>query len=45
MALRIGELAGRAGVTPAALRYYEATGLLAPVCRTEGGYRVYEAGG
>lgn len=44
MALRIGELAGRAGVTPAALRYYEATGLLAPVCRTEGGYRVYEAG-
>ncbi|HKF16651.1 MAG TPA: MerR family transcriptional regulator [Candidatus Dormibacteraeota bacterium] len=44
MALRIGELARRAGVTPATLRYYEAVGLLAPACRTEGGYRVYDAG-
>jgi len=44
MALRIGELARRGGVTPAALRYYEAAGLLAPAFRTEGGYRAYEAG-
>lgn len=41
MALRIGELAPRAGVTAAALRYYETSGLLTPACPTAGGYRLY----
>ena len=39
--MRIAELARRAGVSNAALRYYEAQGLLAPTGRTEAGYRLY----
>ncbi|MGH9204432.1 MAG: heavy metal-responsive transcriptional regulator [Vicinamibacterales bacterium] len=38
---QIGELAERSGVTPDALRYYERLGLLRPVGRTIGGFRVY----
>ena len=42
MALRIGDLARRAGVATSALRFYEEAGLLAPSRRTEAGYRVYD---
>jgi DNA-binding transcriptional MerR regulator len=38
---RIGELAALSGVTPRALRLYEARGLLAEPQRTESGYRLY----
>lgn len=37
----IGELARRTGLRPSTLRYYEAQGLLAPMERTEAGYRLY----
>jgi MerR family copper efflux transcriptional regulator len=37
----IGEAARRAGLTPKAVRLYEARGLLPPVERTEAGYRLY----
>lgn len=37
----IGELAARTGMTPDALRYYERLGVIAPLRRTAGGYRVY----
>lgn len=43
MALRIGDLARRAGLATSALRFYEDEGLLAPSGRTEAGYRVYDA--
>jgi len=39
--LTIGQLAKRAGLRTSALRYYEQQGLLAPVGRTESGYRLY----
>jgi DNA-binding transcriptional MerR regulator len=39
--LTIGEAARRAGLTPKAIRLYEARGLLPPVERTEAGYRLY----
>ncbi|GAA4858444.1 heavy metal-responsive transcriptional regulator [Saccharopolyspora cebuensis] len=39
--MRIGELAGTAGVNPKTVRYYESIGLLPPVQRTSAGYRVY----
>ncbi len=42
MALRIGDLARRAGVATSALRFYEEAGLLAPSGRTEAGYRLYD---
>lgn len=41
--ITIGELAARAGITPDALRYYERLGVIAPVRRTTGGFRVYTA--
>ncbi len=41
MALRIGELAGRAGLSVRALRHYDALGLLVPSQRSVGGYRLY----
>jgi len=39
--LRVGALAKRAGKTPRALRFYEEMGLLNPVQRTQGGFRLY----
>src|SRR5712692_5019778 len=39
--LRIGDLAARTGVSRDALRYYERLGLLSPIRRTTGGFRVY----
>jgi len=41
MAVRIGELAKRAGVAPSALRFYEAAGLIPAAERTPAGYRLY----
>jgi DNA-binding transcriptional MerR regulator len=41
MAVRIGEIARRAGVATSALRYYEAAGLLPAAERTPAGYRLY----
>ena len=41
MALRIGELARRAGLRTSALRYYEEAGLLPAAERTATGYRLY----
>lgn len=38
---RIGQLAGIAGVSPSALRFYEEAGLLQPGERSEAGYRLY----
>ncbi len=40
--LRIGELAKRAGVSPQAVRFYEAEGLLPAPARTAAGYRTYD---
>ncbi len=39
--LTIGRAARQAGLTPKALRLYEAQGLLPPTKRTQAGYRVY----
>jgi DNA-binding transcriptional MerR regulator len=39
--LRIGTVAGAAGLSPDAIRHYERKGLLGVPARTEGGYRVY----
>ena len=41
--LRVGALAKRTGKTVRALHHYERLGLLAPVERSEGGYRLYDA--
>ena len=38
---RIGELAGRVGLTERTIRYYEELGLLESVKRLDGGVRVY----
>jgi DNA-binding transcriptional MerR regulator len=40
--LRVGELAGAAGVAPDTVRYYERAGLLPPPRRTPAGYRAYD---
>ena len=40
--LRIGQLAGEAGVHIETLRFYERKGLLKPAKRTEKGYRLYD---
>lgn len=40
--LRIGELAERSGRTERTLRFYEELGLLTPVSRTKGGFRLYD---
>lgn len=42
--MQIGEIAGRAGSTPRAIRYYEQVGLLTPASRTQGGFRLYDEG-
>jgi DNA-binding transcriptional MerR regulator len=39
--MRIGELAGRVGVNPKTIRYYESIGLLPQPPRTDTGYRIY----
>ena len=39
--LLIGEIAAKSGVSRKALRLYERAGILPPVRRTAGGYRVY----
>lgn len=43
-ALRIGEVAARAGVSPKTIRYYEAVGLLPPPQREANRYRRYAPG-
>jgi MerR family copper efflux transcriptional regulator len=40
--MRIGELAGRAGVTTRTVRYYEGLGLLEPARREHSGHRHYD---
>jgi DNA-binding transcriptional MerR regulator len=42
--LRINEAAAETGLTARAIRYYEELGLLAPVARSGGDYRLYDAG-
>lgn len=39
--MNIGEVAGRAGVPPKTIRYYEEIGLVAPAARADNGYRAY----
>ncbi len=40
--LSIGEVAGREGLSPEALRFYERLGLISPAGRTRSGYRLYD---
>ncbi|MGH9215344.1 MAG: heavy metal-responsive transcriptional regulator [Acidimicrobiales bacterium] len=40
--MQIGELAGRLGLNPKTIRYYEGIGLLAAPDRTASGYRRYD---
>ena len=42
--MKIGELAGRAGVTTKTIRYYESIDLLPEPDRTTSGYRSYDEG-
>ena len=39
--LQIGEVAEKVGLSLRTVRYYEEVGLLAPLARTEGGFRLY----
>ena len=41
--MAIGELAGRLGINPRTIRYYERIGLIPPPERTAAGYRLYGA--
>jgi DNA-binding transcriptional MerR regulator len=43
-AWKVGELAGRTGLTVRTLHYYEEIGLLSPSRRTDAGHRLYAAG-
>ncbi len=40
--MRVGELAGRAGVSAPTIRFYERAGLLPPPRRSQAGYRLYD---
>jgi DNA-binding transcriptional MerR regulator len=42
--MKIGEVAGQAGVTVDTVRFYERVGVLPAPARTESGYRDYEPG-
>ena len=42
--MTIGQLAGKAGTTAKAVRYYEGLGLLDPAPRADNSYRLYDAG-
>ncbi len=42
--LKIGEMAGEAGVLVSTIRYYTDVGLLRVVANTQGGYRLYDRG-
>jgi hypothetical protein len=47
LGLVVGAQGGReayAGVTARTVRWYTGQGLLSPVCRSDGGYRLYDAG-
>ncbi len=39
--MKIGKVAGQAGITVETVRFYEKKGLLPPPARNESGYRVY----
>ena len=39
--LKIGEVAGRSGLTVKTIRYYCDEGLIHPICRSDGGYRLF----
>lgn len=41
--MNIGQAAKASGISAKMIRYYEDTGLIGPVARTESGYRVYTA--
>jgi MerR family transcriptional regulator, repressor of the yfmOP operon len=41
--LRIQEVASELGLTTRSIRYYEELGLLSPVARSDGSYRLYDA--
>lgn len=41
MLLKVGELAGRSGITVRTLHYYDNIGLLIPSARSDSGYRLY----
>jgi DNA-binding transcriptional MerR regulator len=38
---RVGEVAGRLGVSPRTIKYYEELGLIEPEARSSGGFRLY----
>ena len=43
--VHIGEVAARPGLSHRTIRYYEEMGLVSPVRRTEGGFRLYDDAG
>lgn len=42
MTMQIGEVAERVGLSLRTVRYYEEVGLVVPVSRTPGGFRLYD---
>lgn len=43
--VHIGEVVERTGLSHRTLRYYEEMGLITPVARTDGGFRLYDQAG